>query len=116
MKRKLYLAHSFRHTALALACGLPVAAWAAYPPLPASAFSVLAEVPVTGRVVDGKGEGLPGVTVLVRGTTIGATTDANGRFALRAPEGSTLLFSSVGFQTQSVVLTAANASASSNLY
>jgi len=71
---------------------------------------VRAEVPVTGRVVDGKGEGLPGVTVLVRGTTIGATTDATGRFSLRAPEGSTLLFSSVGFQTQSVVLTAANAS------
>lgn len=110
MKRKLYLAPSFRHTALAIACGLPVASWAAQPPLSASAFSVLAEVPVTGRVLDSKGEGLPGATVLVRGTTIGATTDANGRFSLRAPEGSTLLVSSVGFQTQSIIVTAANAS------
>ena len=110
MKRKLYLAPSFRQTALVLACGLPVAAWASHSPQPISAFSVLAEVPVSGRVTDAKGEGLPGVTVLVQGTTIGTSTDADGRFSLRAPEGSTLLFSSVGFTTQSVLLTASNTS------
>ena len=44
--------------------------------------AVAANVPVSGRVTDSKGEGVPGVTVLVRGTTIGATTDATGAFSL----------------------------------
>lgn len=58
------------------------------------------DIPVTGRVTDSKGEPLPGVTVLVKGTTNGASTDADGRFALSVPEGSTLIFSSVGFVRQ----------------
>jgi TonB-linked SusC/RagA family outer membrane protein len=69
--------------------------------------SAAANVPVSGRVTDSKGEGVPGVTVLVRGTTIGATTDATGAFSLSAPEGSTLVFSSVGFTAQEVPLTGA---------
>ncbi|MFD1873328.1 TonB-dependent receptor [Hymenobacter bucti] len=64
-----------------------------------------ANVPVSGRVTDSKGEGIPGVTVLVRGTTIGASTDATGAFSLSAPEGSTLVFSSVGYTSQEVPLT-----------
>ncbi|MGI4740856.1 MAG: SusC/RagA family TonB-linked outer membrane protein [Janthinobacterium lividum] len=67
--------------------------------------SAAANVPVSGRVTDSKGEGVPGVTVLVRGTTIGTTTDANGAFSLSAPEGSTLVFSSVGYNAQEVPLT-----------
>jgi hypothetical protein len=110
MKRKLYLAPSFRHTAMLLACGLPVVAGATTPLLPTSALHVLADVPISGRVVGSKGEPLPGVTVLVRGTTIGSTTDADGRFALRAPEGSTLLFSFIGYVGQPVLVTSANAS------
>jgi TonB-linked SusC/RagA family outer membrane protein len=111
MKRKLYLAPSFRHTAILLACGLPVAAGATTPHLlPTSALHVLVDVPVTGRVVGPDGKPLPGVTVLVRGTTVGGTTDADGRFTLRAPEGSTLLFSFIGYVGQPVVVTSANAS------
>ncbi|TFZ64646.1 TonB-dependent receptor [Hymenobacter sp. UV11] len=111
MKRKLYLAPSFRHTAILLACGLPVAAGATTPHLlPTSALHVLVDVPVTGRVVGPDGKPLPGVTVLVRGTTIGTNTDVDGRFSLRAPEGSTLLFSFIGFISQPVVVTSANAS------
>jgi len=111
MKRKLYLAPSFRHTAMLLACGLPVAAGATTPHLlPTSALHVLVDVPVSGRVVGSDGKPLPGVTVLVRGTTIGSTTDANGSFALRVPEGSTLLFSFIGYIGQPVVVTSANAS------
>ena len=67
--------------------------------------SMAATVPVSGRVTDSKGEGIPGVTVLVRGTTIGATTDAEGKFTLNAPEGSTLVFSSVGYTAQDLALT-----------
>jgi TonB-linked SusC/RagA family outer membrane protein len=109
MKRKFYLAPSFRQTALLLACGLPVAAAAAAPHPARVPLSIAAEIPVTGRVVGPDGTPLPGVTVLVRGTTVGGTTDAEGRFSLRAPEGSTLLFSFIGYVGQPVVVTSANA-------
>ncbi|WP_051360044.1 SusC/RagA family TonB-linked outer membrane protein [Adhaeribacter aquaticus] len=56
---------------------------------------------LTGRVVSNKGEALPGVTVLVKGTTIGATTDANGSYTLNVPErAGTLVFSYIGYTTQ----------------
>ncbi|NVO32920.1 SusC/RagA family TonB-linked outer membrane protein [Hymenobacter lapidiphilus] len=43
---------------------------------------------------------LPGVTVIVKGTTIGATTDSEGRFSVVAAPGSTLSFSFIGYTTQ----------------
>ncbi len=58
---------------------------------------------VSGKVVDDKGEGLPGVTVLVKGTNTAAPTDIDGNYTLSAPNGSgTLVFSFVGFQMQEV--------------
>ena len=94
-----------------LACGLPVAAGATTPHLPpTSALHAPADMPVTGRVVGSDGKPLPGVTVLVRGTTIGSNTDADGRFTIQVPEGSTLLFSFVGYVSQPVLVTSANAS------
>ncbi|WP_233635802.1 SusC/RagA family TonB-linked outer membrane protein [Hymenobacter setariae] len=63
-----------------------------------------ADIPVSGRVTQGKGEGLPGVTIIVKGTTQGATTDGDGRFSLSVPEGSVLQFSSVGFSPQEVTV------------
>ncbi len=59
---------------------------------------------VRGRVSDEKGEGLPGVTVLVRGTTNGAVTDANGGFSINAPSNGTLVISYVGYNTQEVAI------------
>ncbi|WP_196956697.1 SusC/RagA family TonB-linked outer membrane protein [Hymenobacter guriensis] len=60
---------------------------------------------ITGRVVDAKGEGLPGVNVLVRGTTNGTQTDANGGYALaNVPSNATLVFSYVGFTAQELPL------------
>lgn len=57
---------------------------------------------VSGRVTDQKtGEGLPGVTVLLKGTTNGISTNADGAFTLVAPAtGGALVFSSVGMVTQ----------------
>ena len=50
-------------------------------------------------------EGLPGVTVLVKGTTNGTTTDPNGGFSLNVPDGNgTLVVSFIGYQTQEVPL------------
>ncbi len=60
---------------------------------------------VKGRVNDEKGEGLPGVSVLVKGTQRGATTNTNGEFSLVAPdENSVLIFSYVGYLPQEVVV------------
>ncbi|RYY20201.1 MAG: SusC/RagA family TonB-linked outer membrane protein, partial [Cytophagaceae bacterium] len=57
-------------------------------------------IPVSGRVLDNKGQPLPGVTVLVKGTTNGTSTGVDGSFSLSVPEGATLVFSSVGFRSQ----------------
>ncbi|HEX8659139.1 MAG TPA: TonB-dependent receptor [Hymenobacter sp.] len=60
---------------------------------------------ITGRVVDEKGEGLPGVTVLVKGTSTGTSTNANGEFTIDATVGATLVLSSVGYASQEVAIT-----------
>ncbi|WP_460510776.1 MULTISPECIES: SusC/RagA family TonB-linked outer membrane protein [Hymenobacter] len=54
---------------------------------------------ISGRVTDASnGQGLPGVTVLVKGTTIGASTNADGGFTISVPaSATTLVFSSVGY-------------------
>ena len=57
---------------------------------------------VTGEVVDEKSEPLIGVTVMVKGTTIGASTDIDGKFSLSARTGDILSVSYVGFESQSV--------------
>ncbi len=59
---------------------------------------------VTGRVTDqSSNEALPGVTVLLKGTTTGISTDADGRYSLNVPEaGGTLVFSSIGMITQEI--------------
>ncbi|RZK59760.1 MAG: TonB-dependent receptor, partial [Hymenobacter sp.] len=73
-----------------------------------SAATAPQDVPVAGRVTQPNGEGLPGVTVLVKGTTIGTTTGADGSFSLNVPENSTLVFSSIGFKTQELPVTGAS--------
>ena len=65
------------------------------------------DVTVSGRVTQANGEGLPGVTVLVKGTSIGTSTGVDGSFSLSVPENSTLVFSSVGFTRQEVAVTGA---------
>ncbi|GAB2958616.1 TonB-dependent receptor [Hymenobacter coalescens] len=56
---------------------------------------------VSGRVTDAaSGEALPGVTVLAKGTSIGATTNANGAYSISVPASATTLqFSYVGYRT-----------------
>lgn len=57
---------------------------------------------VTGKVVDAMGE-LPGVSIVVKGTTNGTTTDLNGQFILRNVKPSDVLqFSFIGYKTQEV--------------
>ncbi|MFD2245400.1 SusC/RagA family TonB-linked outer membrane protein [Pontibacter ruber] len=59
------------------------------------------EVAVRGRVTDENGGGLPGVTVVLKGTTKGTSTDADGNYTISVPaSGGTLVFSFIGYTTQ----------------
>ncbi len=66
--------------------------------------NAMAEI-IKGRVVDEKGESLPGVTILVKGTTKGTTTDIDGNYTISAEIGDVLQFSYVGLETKSVTVT-----------
>ncbi|MEN7547277.1 TonB-dependent receptor [Rapidithrix thailandica] len=58
---------------------------------------------VTGKVTDEQGGPLPGVSILVKGTTYGTTSDFEGKFSLQLPsENEVLIFSYVGYITQEV--------------
>ncbi len=60
---------------------------------------------VSGKVTDPSGGSLPGVTVVVKGTTAGVITDANGSYSLaNIPANATLQFSFVGMKTQEVAV------------
>ena len=88
--------------ALNLATAAPVAALASTNP---------EDIPVSGTVrATDNGETLPGVSVVVKGTSRGTTTDATGRYQLSVPEPATgpasvtLVFSFVGYLTQEVAI------------
>lgn len=69
----------------------------------ASAPTNTADIKVQGKVTDDQGQGIPGVSVLVKGTSIGTATDANGSYTIAAPDGNgTLVFSFIGFIPQEV--------------
>jgi len=57
---------------------------------------------ITGKVISEEdGLGLPGASVLVKGTTIGTTSDLDGNYSINVPDGSnTLIYSFVGLETQ----------------
>lgn len=64
---------------------------------------------VSGKITDATGTGLPGVTVLVTGTSIGASTGADGDFRLQVPATATsLTVSFVGYAKQTVDITGRN--------
>ncbi len=62
-------------------------------------------VAVTGTVRDENGQTFPGVNVVIKGTSIGTTTDTNGKYALDVEDdNATLVFSFVGYITQEIAL------------
>jgi TonB-linked SusC/RagA family outer membrane protein len=65
-------------------------------------FTAIAQKSVTGKVTDSKtGQGLPGVTVNVKGTSSGVSTGADGTFTLTVPDDNTVLvFTYVGYTSQ----------------
>jgi len=60
---------------------------------------------ITGKVTDATtNEGLIGVTVLIQGTYTGTVTDVDGKFTVKATPGANLVFSFIGYQTQTVAV------------
>jgi TonB-linked SusC/RagA family outer membrane protein len=60
------------------------------------------EKTISGTISDNSGLPLPGATVLVKGTSSGTSTDFDGKYSIKANQGSTLVFSFVGYTTQEV--------------
>ena len=65
-------------------------------------ISAWAQGTVTGTVTDANDEPLIGATVLVKGTSVGTSTDIDGKFSIAAAQGKTLVVSYVGYTTQEV--------------
>ncbi len=59
---------------------------------------------VNGTVTDEDGTTMMGVNVVIQGTTIGITTDANGKYQIDADAKSTLSFSFIGYKTQDILV------------
>lgn len=60
---------------------------------------------ITGSVRDSKGESLPGVSIMIKGSQHGTVTDMNGKFSMQVPNRSTILvFTYIGFETQEVTI------------
>jgi TonB-linked SusC/RagA family outer membrane protein len=73
--------------------------------LAVSLVSFAQNIQVKGKVVDANtGEGVPFASVQLKGTMTGTSTDADGSYFLTVPSRSSLIFSSIGYQTQEVAV------------
>ena len=60
---------------------------------------------IAGKVTDSKGEAIPGVNVIVKGTNIGIVTDSKGQFTIEVRDNKAILaFSFVGMKTQEITV------------
>lgn len=60
---------------------------------------------ISGKVTDSSGAGLPGVSVVVKGTTTGVISDMEGKYTIaKVPENATLMFSFVGMKMQEILV------------
>ena len=72
-----------------------------YGSVPPSYTRAISEV--SGKVMDRQGQPIPGVNVVVKGSTIGTITDMNGNFSIALPSGAnTLTFSFIGYASQEI--------------
>ncbi len=70
-----------------------------------NAASAIVDLQVSGTVADSEGGPLPGVTVQVKGTTAGTSTDKDGKYSINVPEASnTLVFSFIGYLGKEVAV------------
>lgn len=68
-------------------------------------FTMTAQIEISGTVVGDDDLPIPGVTILVEGTNIGASTDFDGMYVLEVPdENSVLIFSYIGYDEQKIIV------------
>ncbi|HTE33447.1 MAG TPA: carboxypeptidase-like regulatory domain-containing protein, partial [Chryseolinea sp.] len=68
-----------------------------------SSVTALAQRTVSGTVLDSESKGMPGVNVIVKGTSAGTTTDSDGRFNIAVNgDANTLVFSFIGYASQEI--------------
>ncbi|MBG6129357.1 Ca-activated chloride channel family protein [Aquimarina sp. EL_43] len=67
------------------------------------------DIKVTGKVTDDQNQPLPGVNIVIKGSTNGTQTDFDGNYTILATIGDTLMFSYIGFETAEEKITAASA-------
>lgn len=96
---------SFSQVLIGVACGMT--AMAETYPLAGNPVknSITIDRTITGKITDETGEKIPGVSIVLKGSTTGTVSDADGAYSINAPDqGGTLIFSSVGFLSQEVPL------------
>ncbi|HWB92930.1 MAG TPA: TonB-dependent receptor [Puia sp.] len=81
--------------------GRPLLVWIL---LMSLAATTQAQNSITGRIVDDKGQPVAGAAVMVKGTSKGITSNAEGFFTLHASPGATLVIRSIGYQSREVVV------------
>jgi len=60
---------------------------------------------VTGKISDNQGFPLPGVNIIIKGTSTGVQSDMDGKYSIEAEKGDQLVFSYIGFKTKTVAVT-----------
>lgn len=66
--------------------------------------SIKADLTITGKITNENGQGLPGASVVQKGTTNGTITDLEGNYKLTIPEGAIITISFVGYVTQEILV------------
>lgn len=70
---------------------------------------------ISGMLLDESGNGIPGANILLKGTTIGIITDAEGKFSFNTLPSSTLVISQIGYQNYEFTLSAGNNFSANNI-
>lgn len=72
---------------------------------PNSFLQTNVDITIRGRITDENDSPIPGANVLIKGTAVGTTTDADGRFSLNVPDGNAVLvISFIGYQSKEIVV------------
>lgn len=69
-----------------------------------ASISAFAQQTITGKVTEASGEGIPSVTVMIKGTKNGTSTSPAGAYSIKANKGDVLVFSFTGYLTQEIVI------------
>ncbi|MCX2739988.1 SusC/RagA family TonB-linked outer membrane protein [Pontibacter anaerobius] len=102
MRKHLYTALGCITLAASVTSSVTAGSATGLRPLPMEAAQAITLI---GKVTDENGSGLPGVTVVLKGTTKGTTTDVEGNFSLAVPDGNgTLVFSFIGYTSKEVTI------------